>query len=116
MEGVFLQVLNMSFTGGVVILLVLLARLLLRKAPRVYSYALWSVALFRLLCPVSLNLGFSLLPVNSQPVSRDLLTAAAPAVQTGWEVLDRQINQALPVPAVVPMRTKGRARLGQLRW
>ena len=100
MEGVFLQVLNMSFTGGVVILLVLLARLLLRKAPRVYSYALWSVALFRLLCPVSLNLGFSLLPVNSQPVSRDLLTAAAPAVQTGWEVLDRQINRALPVPAV----------------
>ena len=44
MEGVFLQVLNMSFTGGVVILLVLLARLLLRKAPRDFllrTYGAW---------------------------------------------------------------------------
>ena len=31
MEAVFLQMLNMSFTGGVVILAVLIGRLLLRK-------------------------------------------------------------------------------------
>lgn len=54
-------VLNMSVTGSVVILFVLLARLVLRKAPKVFSYALWAVVLFRLLCPVSVTANFSLL-------------------------------------------------------
>ena len=45
----------MSMTGSIVIGFVLLARLLLRKLPKIYSYALWSVVLFRLLCPVSVT-------------------------------------------------------------
>ena len=49
----FLKILNMSITGGYIILAVLLARLILRSAPKKYSYALWAVALFRLICPVS---------------------------------------------------------------
>ena len=53
--------LNMSLTASAVILCVLLVRLLLCRAPRVFSYALWAVVLFRLLCPVSLTAGFSLL-------------------------------------------------------
>ncbi|NLA87142.1 MAG: penicillin binding protein, partial [Clostridiales bacterium] len=53
------KILNMSLTGGVVILAVLLARLLLRRAPKVFPYALWAVVLFRLLCPVSFSSGFS---------------------------------------------------------
>ncbi len=53
MEGTFLKVLNMSITAGYVILAVVLIRLLLRRAPKKYSYLLWSVVLFRLVCPVS---------------------------------------------------------------
>ncbi len=60
MEAVFLKVLNMSITGGYVILALLLVRLLLKKAPKKYSYALWSVALFRLICPFSFSAAFSL--------------------------------------------------------
>ena len=41
--------LNMSLTASAVILCVLLVRLLLCRAPRVFSYALWAVVLFRLL-------------------------------------------------------------------
>ena len=48
----FLKVLNMSLTASY-ILAVIIARLILRKAPKKYSYALWAVALFRLVCPVS---------------------------------------------------------------
>ena len=47
MEAVFLQVLNMSLTASYVILAVLLVRLLLRRAPKKYSYAfgaLWPSA------------------------------------------------------------------------
>ena len=54
-------VFNMSLTASVVIVFVLLARLVLKKAPKVYSYALWTVVLFRLLCPVSVTSGISLL-------------------------------------------------------
>ncbi|MEG0597372.1 MAG: M56 family metallopeptidase, partial [Oscillospiraceae bacterium] len=65
LETVFLQVLNMSVTGGMVILFVLIARLLLKKAPKIFSYALWSVVLFRLCCPFSFESAMSLLPYKT---------------------------------------------------
>lgn len=49
----FLGTVNMSITASYVILVVLLARTCLKKAPKIFSYALWSVALFRLICPFS---------------------------------------------------------------
>ena len=49
----FMKILDLSITASVVILLVMLARVCLKKVPRVISYALWSVVLFRLLCPVA---------------------------------------------------------------
>ncbi len=54
------QLFNMSLTAGIAICLVLFLRLLLKMAPKVISYALWGVVLFRLLCPVSIESGFSL--------------------------------------------------------
>ena len=63
MSNLFSQVLNMSMTGSVVILLVLLARLILKKSPKIFSYALWSVVLFRLLCPVAFTAPVSVLDV-----------------------------------------------------
>lgn len=53
MRNLFSVVLNMSMTGSIVILLVMLARLILKRAPKIFSYALWAVVLFRLLCPVA---------------------------------------------------------------
>ena len=58
-SGLFLPVVNMSLTASAVIGAVLLARLALRRAPKIFSYALWAVVLFRLLCPVSIPLPFS---------------------------------------------------------
>ena len=58
------RILNMSIATSVVIVFVLAARLLLKKAPKVFSYALWSVVLFRLLCPFSIPTGFSLLALT----------------------------------------------------
>lgn len=60
MEALFSQVLKMSLTASYVILAVLVARLLLKKAPRKYSYLLWSAVGFRLCCPVSFQWFFSL--------------------------------------------------------
>ncbi len=52
MTGVFTEILKMSLAGGIAALVVVLARIPLKKAPKVYSYLLWSVVFFRLLCPL----------------------------------------------------------------
>lgn len=70
MVGIFKQVLNMSLTASIIILFVVAARLILKKAPKIYSYALWSVVLFRLLCPVSLSFELSVLEVASPQVTQ----------------------------------------------
>ncbi|SHN75796.1 DUF5301 domain-containing protein [Desulfitobacterium chlororespirans] len=56
-------VLSMSLTATYVAAVVILVRLFLKKAPKIFAYALWSVVLFRLLCPFSLPSDFSLLGV-----------------------------------------------------
>ena len=74
MSHLFSTVLNMSMTGSIVILLVMFARLILKRTPKIFSYALWSVVLFRLLCPVAFT----------APVSA--LNALSPEVQEASEL------------------------------
>lgn len=47
----FTYILNMSITGSYIILAVLLARILLKKAPKKISYLLWIAPFVRLVCP-----------------------------------------------------------------
>ena len=61
LQEIFSRVLHMSLTGSYIILIVLLMRLALRKAPKVFSYVLWAAVLFRLLCPVSVSSVLSVL-------------------------------------------------------
>ena len=94
MERWLSAVLSMSGTASLVIAAVLLVRLALRRAPKRFSYLLWAVVLFRLLCPISLESAFSLLP------AAELVPAAGNGgqerqvvqVQTGLPGLDRQMN------------------------
>ena len=70
MQATFARILNMSLTGSIVIAVVLLARFMLKRAPKIYSYALWAVVLFRLLCPLSISASLSVLkpiPVTTTP-------------------------------------------------
>ena len=59
--AIFLHILRMSATAAAVTCAVLLLRWLLRRAPRGIVYALWAVVLFRLLCPVTLEVPWGLL-------------------------------------------------------
>ncbi len=68
MHRLFPTICNMSLTASVVIVAVLLVRLLLRRAPKVFSYALWAVVLFRLICPVSVTSAVSLMGAVGAPV------------------------------------------------
>lgn len=96
LDQLFLQILNMSFTGSIVIILVLMVRLLLKKAPKVFSYGLWSVVLFRLICPFSFESIFSLLPTKATPISEDILYMEVPKIDTGITVINNAVNTVLP--------------------
>lgn len=69
MTDLFIKVLDMSFTGAIVICCVILVRSLLRRAPKIWSYALWSVVLFRLLCPVAISVPAAPLELTAPQVT-----------------------------------------------
>ena len=82
----FPTVLNMSMTASVVIAIVLIARFMLRKSPKIFSYALWAVVLFRLLCPISLPSPISLLGLLDAPVTEsEGITSSVEYISTNAE-------------------------------
>jgi len=96
LESLFIETLNMSLTASVIILAVLLARILLRKAPQIFSYVLWAAVLFRLLCPFSFTSTFSLLGfLQNESAAQGRMTYIP-------ENIGFQMNPAvnLPIPAV----------------
>lgn len=96
LDKIFLQVLNMSFTASIVILFVLFARLLLKNAPKNFSYPLWSVVLFRLICPYSFESIFSLLPTKVTPISENIVYMTVPKIDTGISAINNTVNTSLP--------------------
>ncbi|NMA68893.1 MAG: hypothetical protein GX958_05695, partial [Desulfitobacterium sp.] len=102
MSQLFLTVLNMSLTASYVILFVILIRLLLKKAPKVISYALWAVVAFRLLIPFSFESIFSLIPrnTNATPIPHDIIYQQSPQINSGIAVVDSLVSQSLPAPTV----------------
>lgn len=72
MTNIFFNILGMSLTASYCIILVCIIRLFLRKAPKIYSYCLWSVVLFRLICPVSLASPVSLISAEVSTISEKL--------------------------------------------
>ena len=52
-EQLFLKIVEMSLTAGIVILVVMFVRLLLRRMPKSFTYVLWLVVAFRLVVPFS---------------------------------------------------------------
>lgn len=71
---------KLSVQGSFCIVLVLLIRQLLRKAPRWCSYVLWSVVFLRLICPVFPEGSFSLMPRQLQMNTKHVLEQ-----ENAWE-------------------------------
>lgn len=94
MTEVFLHVVNLSISASWLILAVLLARLVMKHAPRWAHVLLWGLVGIRLVCPISLESVWSLVP-SGQTVSPTLLTDSTPTVQTGFPTLNQAINPAL---------------------
>ncbi len=94
MVGLFNTVLDMSINAGIVILAVILVRAVLFKAPKRFSYLLWAVVGFRLVCPISFKsiisiFGFGRINSPTLPnVGGDIIVDASNAVRPIYPVDD----------------------------
>ena len=94
LEELFVNLLNMSITAGYVVVAVILLRLLLRKAPRWISCALWALVGLRLLLPFSFESVMSLIP-SSTTVTPDILYSAEPAISSGVPTVNSVVNPTI---------------------
>jgi len=111
LKDLFITVVNMSITASYVAIGVILVRLLLKKAPKIFSYVLWAPVLFRLVCPFSFSSEFSffnLINLNAKQgigifkfVPGNIGMMQTPTVRSGVSSIDSAINASLP--AAVPV-------------
>ncbi len=94
MEAVFLKILNMSITASWIVLAVIVVRLLLKKAPKWITVLMWGMVGIRLVCPVSLESVFSLIP-SAQTVPSNILFTDTPTIHSGVAVLNAVVNPIL---------------------
>ncbi len=107
MGSLFTSVLNMSMISSYVIVGIILVRLILKKAPKIFSYSLWAVVLVKLLIPFSFETSIGLLPNNAQPSSKPISTQTiydkSPQINTNFKIEDNKINNGVelkPTPYV----------------
>lgn len=104
METVFLKLLNMSITGCVMILAVIAARLLLKKAPRWSICLLWGLVAVRLICPFTVKSNLSLIR-NSEPITQEIISEQLPTAPVVTEQVQHEIVNDAPEKPEIPEQT-----------
>ncbi|MGN1107101.1 MAG: M56 family metallopeptidase [Huintestinicola sp.] len=106
METIFRTVLNMSITGAYIAVAIMVIRLFMKKLPKKYSYALWSILGIRLLCPFSFSSAASLFNLIRPETKESRMTyipdnishSPSPAVTISVPEVNEAINNSLPAP------------------
>ena len=93
MSEIFLKIVNMSISAGWIVGVVLLLRLLLKKAPKWTVVLLWGIVALRLICPFSLESVMSLIP-SAETISPQALVEE-PAINTGVPILNDTLNPVI---------------------
>lgn len=99
MGDIFIDLLNTSITASWLIIAVLLFRLLLKKTPKWISCLLWGMVALRLICPISLESHFSLVPtaetIKSSTVVDGEIHTFIPSIDSSLDVVENTINPML---------------------
>ena len=93
MSGLFLNIVNMSISASWIVLVVLLLRFLLKKAPKWITVLLWGIVAVRLICPFSFESTMSLMP-SAQTISKTP-DSPRPHFESGVAIVDNQVNEYL---------------------
>ncbi len=94
MSAVFLKILNMSITASWLILAVVPARLLLKKAPKWVACLLWGLVAVRLICPFSFESVFSLIP-SGETIPSNIALQNEPYINSGITLINEAVNPVI---------------------
>jgi len=99
MDAVFSRMLQISLSGSVIVLAVLLLRLVLRRAPKRVMCLLWMIAVLRLLVPFEIESRWSLQPDPvvefTPPVQEDYFDSGTVQAPIPPEYLDNAVEYPL---------------------
>jgi len=94
MEQVFIKLLNLSISASWLILVILLLRPLLRKAPKRLSCIPWGLVDLRLILPFSIKSILSLIP-SAETIPANIIYSRSPAIRSGFPALNTAINPVI---------------------
>ncbi|MBR2038761.1 MAG: transcriptional regulator, partial [Lachnospiraceae bacterium] len=91
MTTVFIKLLNMSIAASWLVLSVILFRIILKNAPKWIRCILWGLVAIRLICPISMESIFSLLP-SAETIPQDIMYTQKPTLHTGVRIINSVVN------------------------
>ncbi len=94
MTDLFLKIVNMSISASYIILAVVIARLLLKKAPKWITVLLWGIVAVRLVFPFSIESILSLIP-KKETVSPEIMMMREPVIDSGIPVVNEVVNPVI---------------------
>ena len=94
MNELFLKIVNMSISASWLVLVVLILRFVLKKAPKWVNILLWGIVAIRLICPFSFESALSLIP-SAETFPEKVIPGPSFDVQTGITPVDNRINDYL---------------------
>ena len=94
MTDFFLNIVNMSISASWIVLVVLLLRLLLKKAPKWITVLLWGIVAIRLICPFSFESVMSLIP-STETISPEIMMEHKPSINTGIPIVNDVVNPVI---------------------
>lgn len=95
MSGIFLKLLNLSISASWLVLVVLVLRLVLKRAPKWVNVLLWGMVALRLMLPFSIESALSLIP-SAETLSPEVVRFdPAPTITSGVTIIDNAVNPSL---------------------
>ena len=95
MSVIFLKLLNLSISASWLVLVVLVLRLVLKRAPKWVDVLLWGMVALRLMLPFSIESALSLIP-SAETLSPEVVQFdPAPTITSGVELIDNAVNPSL---------------------
>src|SRR5690554_8070595 len=91
MADIFLKFINMSISASWLVLVVVILRLLLKKAPKWLNPVLWGIVGLRLILPFSFKSILSLIP-TAETISPEIIYSQEPTIHSGISALNSVVN------------------------
>jgi len=94
MNELFLKIVNMSISASWLVLVVLILRFVLKKAPKWVNILLWGIVAIRLICPFSFESTLSLIP-SAETIPLNIGMDTTPTINSGISAINNAVNSII---------------------